>query len=472
MSQPAPLSSSATGARIGGFLLLLVFLNAQRDGFLGAQASLRAQLLLLPVTALFCALLLWVLFASPAANSLPDRLTRSLAAPRVLNTSLVLFLALSLALFVESARFYAAFGYQLHPAAVTLVFAAAIAAILLALRRPAPTRANTLFAAVLLSHLAVAALSVWSFPLNIRRSDMLPLLQAAHHSLLSGADPYHLYRFPSEVVYLTYLPGTLLAYLPATLLHVDPRLLNLVFVAMLAVLLFRSLLPAHRLHGTALLGLWLLSPYLLYRHELYTEPHWLTLAASLLLLQRRCVARSALLFGLGIALSQFSWVLFPFFLLYLWQHTAPRAAVLAACIATASAAVLTLPFFLWSPHAFLFGVLSHWQNGGVNARPVNLSVVTALLLGASHLQLVQAALLAGILLWYALTRRSATFTGCLQAMSLVLAVFLLFNILVWGYFFLLLELLLLLSLFASEGWLRPPPAHPAAHKELGRSARP
>ncbi len=465
MSQPAPLSSSALSGRIGGFLLVLLFLNAQRDGFLGAQASLRAQLLLLPVTALFCALLLWSLFASPAHDGPAVRLARSLAAPRVLSTGLVAFLVLSLALFVKSARYYAVFGYQLHPAATTLVFGGAFAALLLALRSPSHTRAPGLFAAVLLSHLAVAALSIWSFPLKVQRSDMLPLLQAAHHSLLSGADPYHLYRFPSEVVYLTYLPGTLLAYLPATLLHVDPRVLNLIFVAALALLLYQALLPAHRLTGTVLLGLWLLSPYLLYRHEIYTEPHWLTLAASLLLLHRGRIAWPALLFGVSIAISQFSWILFPFFLLFLWQHLTPRAAVLAACLATVAAAVLTLPFLLWSPHAFLFGVLSHWQNGGVNARPVNLSVLTALLVGAQHLELIQAVLLAGLLLWCALTRRCATFAGCLQTMSLALAVFILFNILIWGYFFLLLELLLLLSLFASEGWLQPPSARPAASPE-------
>ena len=301
---------------------------------------------------------------------------------------------------------------------------------------------------------------------------MLPLLLAANRSLLTGTDPYHLYTFPTEAIFLTYLPGTLLAYLPATLLHVDPRLLNLLFVLALALILLRAIARPHRYAFAVLLGLWLLSPYLLYRHELYTEPHWLATIAALLLLARGRLIWPAVLFGLGVSLSQFSWVLFPFFLLFLRERHGIRATLLAAGTALATAAAIILPFLLWAPHAFVFGVLSHWGNTLVSARPINLSFWTGTLVGPHHLQLVQAILLAALLVASAATHACRTFPGLLRSMALALSVFILWNILVWGYFFLLLELLLLLYVAAANNWLSvPPQSSPRLHPSLPEPAR-
>jgi hypothetical protein len=42
-------------------------------------------------------------------------------------------------------------------------------------------------------------------------------------------------------------------------------------------------------------------------------------------------------------------------------------------------------------------------------------------------------------------------------MSLALACFIMLNILVWGYFFLLLEVMLLLYIISANGWLKESP---------------
>ncbi len=447
------------GARIGPLLLLLVLLNAEGDGFHLARSPARDQLFLLPITLLFCTLLFLLLRAQPLHPGRSRNLLAGLARGRVLVACAIASLAAASGLLLVESHYYASFGYQLHPWAAAPVFSGSI--LLLGLHVLPARRRNdaALLGAVLLSYAAVTCLSIASFPLAVQRSDMLPLLAAAGRSLLDGTNPYHLYTFPSETVFLSYLPGTLLAYLPAVLLHVDLRCINLLCGLALAVLLYRAASPAHRFQVTALIAVWLLSPYLLYRHEIYTAPHWLALTASLLLLARRRLFASAVCFGISIALSQFSWVLFPFYLLYLVQRHGRTPATRSAAVALLTAAIIVVPFLLRAPHAFLFGVLSHWQHQAVSARPINLSYWLAAAVGASHLQQAQTVVLAIVFLSCARRGCCQTFAGCLGSMSVALSAFILLNILVWGYFFLLLEMLLLLYVFVANGWLKgEPPA--------------
>ena len=461
---PAPPSrgpKAHAAARTLALSLLLLLLNLQGDGLhLGDPTSLHFQLRLLPFTLLFLALLGLTLFPAPLARRLPPRLTHALTgwrAPLLLATA---FLAFAIPLFLAEAHVYSRFGYHLRPALAAPVFLLSLLALssyLLPGRQPSPRRLALTLATVLA---AVSLVSLRSFPLSVVRSDMLPLLATANHTLLHHHDPYRLYTFPSESVLLTYLPGTLLAFLPPTLLHLDLRLTNLLSLLLLISLVVSVTRPTHRLRALALLATFLLGPYLLYRHELYTPPHWLTLAAALLLAHAGRLRLAALLFGVGIAMSQFSWILVPFFLLYLLQTRGPRAALQALVLSLLAVAALVLPFLLADPHAFLFGTLSHWGNIGLTARPTNLSFVTAALVGPQHLPLVQLAVLAVLFLTAFRSRACSTFAGTLRIMALVLASFVLLNLLVWGYFLLLLELLLLLHLLAAEDALTPAASHP------------
>ncbi len=455
-----PPSPAVTGARTLLFTLLLLFLNLQADGLpLGHGRAL--QLRLLPFTALFCAGLLALLFPFRLEARLPPRLLRAFASWQTLVAVIAVFLLLAAALIFAEARVYARFGYHLH----TRTLGAMVLLSLLALRsvlRP-PASAARLLAVLLAAYTALELFFLWSFPLAIERSDMLPLLAAANRTLLQHHSPYRLYTFATESVVLTYLPGTLLAYLPATLLHLDLRLTNLAATLLLALLLFRATRPEHRLRASALLGLFLLGPYLLYRHELYTPPHWLALTAALLLAQQQRLRAAALLFGLSIAMSQFSWILLPFFLLFLLQAHGRHRAAEGLALALLTAALIVLPFVAADPPAFLLGVFSHWGAIGLTARPVNLSFFTAALIGPRHLQLAQMAALALLFVTALRTKACCTFAGTLRVMVLALAAFTLLNLLIWGYFFLLLELLLLLYLLAADDALRPP-SPPSSHR--------
>lgn len=454
VDHPAFLSQPGTVAvRTALFLLLLLFLNLQGDGF-RLSADLRTdQLLLLPLTLLFCALLAMLLWHRG------DRLHPRLAAfadSRTLLAITAATLAPTSALLVASAHHYAAFRYRLALWPTVIVFAGAALLLLSNLRHSEPAvKPSGLVTSVLIASLAVQLLCLHSFPLDVRRSDMLPLLAAAGRALHLGIDPYRLYTFPTETVLLTYLPGTLLAYLPATLLHLDLRLTNLVCLTLLVLLVARAAVPAHSRQLTALLAIWLLSPYLVYRHEIYTPPHWLALVAALLLLHRGRLVASAVVFGLSIALSQFSWILFPFVLLHMWERRRTRHTLLYAALALLTAGILVLPFVAWSPHDFLFGVLSHWQQQTVSTRPVNLSFWLATMLSPRALEPAQLLALFGMFLVSIARHSCRSFTGLLRVLSLALAGFILLNILIWGYFFLLLELLLLLFVASANGWLRP-----------------
>ncbi len=448
---PRPGAQTETAVRTLAFLLLLVFLNLQGDGLhLGGATPLAFQLRLLPCTLLFLALLLATLFPAPLAHRLPPSLTRHLVGWRAPLACAVLLLGLALPLFLAEARVYARFGYHLSvplAVAIFLLSLLALARHLLSRTHPSSRRlALTLCAAFA----ALSLLSIRSFPLAPPRSDMLPLLAAADHTLLQHADPYRLYTFPTETVLLTYLPGTLLAYLPAAALHLDLRLINLLCNLLLVGTLLAAVRPAHRLRATALLAAFLLGPYLLYRHEIYTPPHWIVLTAALLLAHLGRLRSAALLFGVGIAMSQFSWVLLPFFLLYLFQAQHLRSALHGLGLSLLAAAVLVVPFVLADPHAFRLGVFGHWQLIGLTARPVNLSFFLARVLGPRHLPLAQLAVLVALFAAALHARACATFPGALRLMVLALTSFVLLNLLVWGYFFLLIELLLLLHLLAAE----------------------
>ena len=138
------------GLRVGLFCLLLVFLNAQGDGFrLGAGATQR-QLLLLPFTCFFCGVLVCLLFPRLGARQAPASLAALFSGWRASVIVAMGGALLCAVLFSIEAHYYADKGYRLHPAATGLVFGCALAGLALQLPRRWPSSANRLFAVVLL----------------------------------------------------------------------------------------------------------------------------------------------------------------------------------------------------------------------------------------------------------------------------------------------------------------------------------
>lgn len=441
-------------ARVGIFTLLLLFLSCQADGLRLSHNQVHQQLLLIPFTLLFCGGMLWLLL--PQLRCI-GKWRSLLESPVALGSGipiLAFYLTLSCALFIYQSHYFAAVGYRLHPVATFIVFGCALAGVVSSLWIKGRSAGNYLFAAVLIAYIGITLLSIWSFPNSVQRSDMLPLLSEAGKTLLKGHNPYRLYTFPTESVFLTYLPGTLLAFIPAALLHIDLRFINIVYVVVLAALIYRSAAIPYRREVAFLIGIFLLSPYVLYRHEIYTQPHWLSLVSCFLLLHRRRFLWAAIVFGVSAALSQFSWILFPFFLLFIFRQKGFRSAIFLGAVALLVFGAIVGPFIAWSPEAFLYGVLTHWQNNAVNARPINFSYWVAALVGARYLELVQFLVLAAIFIRCAVTRSCRTLPQTLRWMAVSLTSFIMLNILVWGYFFLLLEVVLLLYLVSTNGWLQ------------------
>lgn len=451
--QSERISAQRRGPQVGAFTLLMLFLGCQADGFRLGHNQFHQQLFLLPLTFLFCGILYYCLLPSQG-HEIWQRFFERCSGWRENLVAIAAFLALSGALFVYASHYYSRMGYRLHPIATLAVFGCCVAGVLGSFLRKGRSSGLYLFVVVLFAYVGIYLLSIWSFPNSIQRSDMLPLLSAAGKTLLSGHNPYRLYTFPTESVFLTYLPGTLLAFLPAGLLHIDLRFLNIVYVVALALLIYRASAIQYRRKVACVIGLFLLSPYLLYRHEIYTQPHWLSIVACVLLLHRKRFLWAAVIFGVSAALSQFSWILFPFYVLFILQQKGYRSAMLSSAIVLLVFAVLVGPFIAWSPHAFFYGVLSHWQNMAVNARPVNFSYWIGSIVGAQHLERVQFVVLAGIFIYCAVTRSCGTLPQCLRWMAVSLTCFIMLNILVWGYFFLLLGVILLLYLISANGWLQ------------------
>lgn len=367
-------------------------------------------------------------------------------------------------LFWLSTRHYHSMGYRLYPRSTALLFAATAGLFAWLFLRRQKTSDTHIMLVSLISLLAARVLAIVSFPLTALRSDMLPLIGAANQSLTQHVNPYHLYSLPSGDVVLTYLPVTWLAFLPASLLHVDLRFVTLLCELGLLVLLWRSAATSARTPVAVLLALFATSPYLQYRHELYTPVLWLLLIAALVATLRRSLVVGSALMGVGIAASQFCWVVTPFWLLYLHLRYGTRSAMKYAAIAFGCALLPILPFLMWDRSRFLFGILGHWQNDFA-APAANLSVLVVRMAGLRWLGLVQICAFL-ITLAIAVSRGwCRTRAGMVYASLCGMTVFVLFNRIVWGYFYLLLALLVLLCVMASNEWL-------AGETDLRRSDEP
>ncbi len=431
-------------------IAILLFFSLQLDGF-WSTADLPAQQAILA----FCAILLIV---AVLLLFRPERLPvafqpSSPNAWRWLATYVALLELASAGVYFLAGRHFKAVGYHLHTALTASLFFLFVAGFLyLATRSTAPP-SSTIASLTAIAFAADLLLAIYSFPLTPARSDMMALIAAADRQFLQGHDPYHFYSLqPPTPVFLTYLPGTWLSFLPAELLRIDLRFVTMLCCVAAIFVLWKSLRAGHRRVASLLIAVFFLAPYVQFRFEIYYAPIWLCLAAALTLFVRGRTWASTILIGIGIAMSQFVWVMFPLYLLFFLQRYGVKKAAQVLAVSLASALILIGPFLVLSESSFYYGILGHWQNT-VNLRPANLSFWVMRVVGVRHLQLVQATVLALLFLWCLVKKKCATPVATLQWMSFALLLFVLLNALVWGYFFLLIGLMLLIYTLAANGWL-------------------
>jgi hypothetical protein len=393
------------------------------------------QLLLLPYTILF---IITILLYFKKTVFLPRVSEKRSLIPFTVIMS-IFFLSITVFIFLGEAKSYSQFGYHVNHLGLTILYLISVG-LLLHLLRKQPNHERVLFY-VLLIFVGWFAFNILSFPIHTGRSDMLPIIQAAGSRFLAKANPYGTY-FEPQPVPLTYLPGMWMAYLPAVFLHFDLRIIHSAAIIATVLIIYFGTKPDKREMIATLCSLFLLTPYLLYRHEIYLGIFWLSLSLVYFFDQRNKPIWSSLWIGIAAAISQFAWVLIPLFVLAIYKRFGKKIA-LYSCICFSSAfLILVLPFVLRSPEAFYTGVFAHWTNT-LNVTTLNLSYFIASNLSITSLKYFQ--VLITVVIYILAVKQSDTRNRIYEFMTYSLLFFILLNPLIWVYFYLVLFPLMIMD---------------------------
>lgn len=230
-------------------------------------------------------------------------------------------------------KHFAHLGYQ-SPKMAYLLDVINIGFILLLLKKK---NISWLYYWCCLFFMAHLALSVFYFPLNPLRSNMLTGIQAAMNAFLSNQDPYLL----SSKDLVPYLPLTWAAFIPGKLLALDLRIVGDFYYALCLILIginFKKLPTINKY----LVCLWLLNPYFLMRHDLYFQLFLLEIVIFALYIHRLPRLLLLIMLGAFIATLQFAWILYPFFLLAISKSC--QQLIMNLCISIASFLLLMWVF--------------------------------------------------------------------------------------------------------------------------------
>lgn len=398
------------------------------------------QLILLPYT--LCFFLFVIVFLKPSILQATSGYLGRVSSLRITAAVALVFEAITFVLLIIQDTRYARFGYHLPIPLVVILFVAigiTLGTFFVMARWP-----RHFFGAALIAYGATYLVSIASFPLHSQRSDMLPLIFSGCMSFLSGTTPYGFHDIPHHLVF-TYLPGMWLAYLPAVALHADPRLMNLLCVIASTLILVYS----SRDRGDVaflLVPVFLLSPYLQYRHEIYLGVLFLALSIAYALFLRDHVLAGAAAFGYALATYQFVWVIFPFAVVSVFRKHGARKALLSMVIAIGIALALVLPFLLRTPHEFLAGVYGHWLY--VDVPTINLSYLVSFLVPWDLMIVLQGIVVLLFLVWAIRIMDPRDVWGWMAG---VLLVFIALNRVIEVYFYLLVLLLLVFHGIAVAG---------------------
>lgn len=269
------------------------------------------------------------------------------------------FLLLDCGVLMLEAHRYASFGYAWRPVAAILICSLPASACVWLAMRTRPVNPASLLALAAVAHGALCLYACAYFPLAAGRSDMVPLLLQAGRKLLAGHDPYTLYHLtPGSAIHLTYLPGLLFAYLPAALMRLDPRIVGLVYTITAARLLYLGAGSG----AVAFLSPFLVSPYLVYRHDAYLAPFWLLLAISWVALSRARPAAIAVTCCVLAVTSQLLVIPALAMVVFGFKRNG-RSAMLRGLLPVAAACSATLGFFILLDVAgFFSGTVGHWHD--------------------------------------------------------------------------------------------------------------
>jgi hypothetical protein len=246
---------------------------------------------------------------------------------------------------------------------------------------------------------------------------------------------------------LTYLPLTWLSFAPAVLAGVDLRWTSTACeLALFAVLLRTAGGPRNAASApvSLLFAAWFPASTLVASDTLTTMPvQSLALGASMALVAIGSRAAPVAV-GLALATTPLAVPLLPLVLLRWWQN-GTRSAVRKIAVAAAVAAVVVLPWAMWSPHEFWGGTF-RWFND-LDGFPRRMSQAWVQVAGFTGtfwrlgwqrmLRPVQGALVLAVAGLYARRSRGGHSEGSdwLGAAAATLLAFLLFNVIAWPYLY-------------------------------------
>lgn len=431
--------------RASYYVLIASLIAMVNDGWSGRPGPFAHQLLLLPVDALFLVGLLGLLERRVWS---PTKLANPLSVTAWLWVCGG-FELVSLLSFRYEAKHFAQFGYHMSGMALVVVIAIVLTG---AAGFFIHRSAGWLLFAAMCSYAAGAVLSIRDFPLNYLRSDMLPVVQWADQRLAHHLNPYTTIHIGNRLYDFPYLPGVLAVYLPVIALGLDPRWLNLACVLLVVGMLYGCADLSKRLQTAALIAIFVLSPFLQYRHELYLAPHWFALTGAVILLQGRRYNWAAAVFGLSMAIYQLSWVLWPFLLLYALRRRGWREVIRSGALSLLTMGLVIGPFLRSAFQRIASNTVGQWSRlPHALAEPINVSYWATYLVRPDQLKWVQLGVLSGVFIFCIVRGRCRTLEDTLRWMCAGLAIFIALNVLVDGYFYLTLLLLLLMYTLSSEG---------------------
>ena len=430
------------------------------DGLPQVSSPLVMQVALLPLTAVFLYASYYFLHGDLSGRLLVH--LEKLSRPQVLLTGIGLLELGFMLLFWYETRHYAWLGYRLLRFPVLLVFCAVLLALSVVIQRGNETSPKLMLSIFLTTYAAGSILAIVCFPLNYLRSDMLPVIFWADRAFLSKHDPYQHFYVADRIYDFPYLPGMLLAFAPTQALHLDPRWAGIVYLVAGMCLIFLVTKKKFRTQAVLLIGLFVVCPYLQYRHELYTQAHFFSLILVFVLMQRRLFAWAAAAFGVSILISQFSWVIFPFFLLNALRRGGWKEVLRMAILAGLAALTLLAPFLPSATGTIAHNAVGQWDSlVHPIARPINLSFWASYLIRPVNLKWLQLAILSAIFCFCWFKGRCADLPDTLRWMITALTVFILLNVLVDGYFYLMLLVPMLVYTCIANGWWADPRHTPA-----------
>lgn len=254
-------------------------------------------------------------------------------------------------------------------------------------------------------------------PIDVEAANMLPLIMAGSADFLAGQNPY-LGQYPeiAGILHFHYLPALWLPYAAMLGAGLDPRLLNVALLVLIAVLWYRAAarrgrLPELGLYLAPLMVSPLITKMVVHGH---IWPYWLLITVLTIMLVEGRLVLAAMLLGLLMASRQLAvFVAGPLGMYMLARLGLFRGAGHGA-IALACFAVLMLPFALWTADFWQLTYLGLPDKGDAHVlagNPLDQLSATGLLLHAGaggFVRAVQALVFLALLLLAWRSGRSST----------------------------------------------------------------